>query len=73
MGRRTFSMPARNVASQFVTRFFLRYTCEPRRPVRVRTERRMCQGKPLFELGLPKRPVPTGAPVLPNKGILTGR
>jgi hypothetical protein len=32
-----------------------------------------CQGKPLFELGLPKRPVPTGAPVLLNKGIFTGK
>jgi len=32
-----------------------------------------CQGKPLFEPGLPKRPVPTGAPVLLPKGNLGGK
>jgi hypothetical protein len=38
------------------------------------TERRMrCQGKPLFEPGLPKRPVPTGAPALIDKGTFDSK
>ena len=32
-----------------------------------------CQSKPLFEPGLPKRPVPTDAPVLIHEGSFGGK